>query len=101
MLRNLLRIASRVGRPGTLLTLGDAGGRVLYLEVAMSPVSVVAGLDYDDARQLHEALSVWLRDQDDRETPAPFGRPAPLVAGLIGRTLADAGTVQLRTVRDS
>jgi hypothetical protein len=98
MLRNLLRIASRVGIPGTLLSLGDAGGRVLYLEVAMSPVSVTAGLDHADVLQLHAALASWLRDQADRETPAPYGRPAPLVAGAIGRGRIDAGTVQLRTV---
>lgn len=109
-LRNLLRIQSRVGVPGTLLSLGDAGGRVLYLSAEMNPVSVVAGLDYEDARQLHEALAGWLREQADREAPAP-PRPAPfagvgasLVAGALGRLVADAGrsTVQLRTVpRDS
>lgn len=99
LIRSLLRISSRVGVPGTLLSLGDAGGRVLYLEACMAPVSVVAGLDYDDARQLHEALSAWLREQDDREHPAPYGRPAPLIAGAIDRGRVDASTVQLCTVR--
>jgi hypothetical protein len=101
LVRSLLRISSRVGVPGTLVSLGDAGGRVLYLEACMEPVSIVAGLDYDDARRLHEALSVWLRDQDDREAPVPFARPAPLVAGAIRRGQLEATTVQLRTVPGS
>jgi hypothetical protein len=101
MFRRLLHINSRVGMPGTLLQLSDAGGRVLYLSAEMSPVSVVVGLEHGDVLQLHDALSEWLRDQADRETPEPFAGPVPLVAGLIGRTLRDAGTVQVRTVRES
>lgn len=111
MLRRLLHINSRVGMPGTLLNLGDAGGRVLYLGSAMGPVSVVVGLEHDDVLQLHEATGTWLREQAEREEPAPFGRPAPLVAGSILRgfrdaVLADAdrldrpATLQLRTVPD-
>jgi hypothetical protein len=104
MLRNLLRIASRVGMPGTLLSLGDAGGRVLYLSAEMNPLAVVVGMEHEDVLQLHDALSRWLREQADREAPAPFGRqlePVPLVAGAIGRGRIDASTVQLRTVGDA
>ena len=104
LLRNLLRIPSRVGVPGTLLQLGDAGGRVLYLELSMSPVSVIAGLDEHDAEQLHEALGTWLRERADQGLARPV--PAPRIPGILGRLLADADastaarTVQLCTVPD-
>jgi hypothetical protein len=90
MLRRLLHITSRIGMPGTLLSLGDAGGRILYLSAEMSPVSVVVGLEHDDVLALHEACSSWLREQDDREHPEPFTRPAPLVAGALVRSITDA-----------
>jgi len=97
MLRSLLRIASRVGRPGTLLSLADSGGSLLYLEAAMHPVSVTVALHREDVAALAEACAGWLAEHD----PAPFGRPdpAPLIAGAVARGLADArSTVQLRTV---
>lgn len=97
MLRNLLTIASRVGRPGTLLRVGDSTGRVLYLEAAMSPVSVIVGLERDDVKQLHAVLGSWLAERED--TPPVRRGPAPLVAGRIGRAVQDAGTVQVRTVQ--
>lgn len=96
MFRELAKIASRVGRPGTLLRLGDAEGRILYLEAAMTPVSVIVGLERDDVRQLHAAMGAWLRDRD--EAPLPYRSPAPLVAGRIRAGLRDAATVQPCTV---
>ena len=97
LFRELLRISSRVGSPGTLLQLGDADGRILYLQAAMSPVSVVVGLEDDDVRRLHAALGEWLAGRAGQQ------RPAPLIAGRIRAGLADvsAGTVQLCTVREA
>lgn len=102
-LRRLLSIASRAGRPGTLLNVGDSGGRRLYLELVMEPVSIVAALDAVDVEQLHTTLAEWLRERDDVENPRPFPMPtgSPLVGGILGRVVADAGrarTVQVRTV---
>lgn len=102
-LRRLLTIPSRVGRPGTLLSLGHSDGNLLYLEVAMSPVSVIAALTVADAEQLHGALAEWLRERADTAHPEPIA-PAvgtPLVGGLLGRVMSDAGrarTVQPCTV---
>jgi hypothetical protein len=98
MFRTLLSIASRVGRPGTLLRLGDSDGRVLYLEAAMSPVSVVVGLERDDVRRLHATLSGWLAERED--SPLPLRGPAPLVAGRIRRGLADASRVDAGAAHD-
>jgi hypothetical protein len=85
--RELLNITSRIGRPGTLLRLGDAEGRVLYLEAAMNPVSVIVGLERDDVRRLRAACDSWLQE---REEPLPHRGPAPLVAGRIRAGLRDA-----------
>lgn len=101
MFRELVKIASRVGRPGTLLRLGDSDGRLLYLEAAMSPVSVVVGLERDDVRRLHSSLGAWLAEREDAP---PVPRSGSLVAGRIGAGLREASrtarTVQLRTVPD-
>ena len=119
--RELLRIDSRVGFPGTLVRLGDAQGRLLYLEVATSPIVQIAALEPDDVRQLHAALVEWLRDRDEEPEPRvrvegrdvfyrhdgeefrvgtiPDPSPAPLVAGRIGASLREAAsTVQFCTV---
>lgn len=96
--RRLLRIASRVGRPGSLLSVGDSAGALLYLEAAMQPVSVVVALDYDDVADLHETLGTWLQEKSGQRREE-LREPAPLVAGSIDRGRLDASTVQLRTVR--
>jgi hypothetical protein len=102
-LRRLLTIRSRRGNPGTLLSLGDAAGSLLYLEAAMEPVSVVVALEVDDVVELHAALAEWLRERADLSTGPAHTLPtgSPLVGGILGRVMADAGrsrTVQLRTV---
>jgi hypothetical protein len=92
-LRRLLTIRSRIGNPGTLVSLGHSGGSLLYLEAAMQPVSVVVALEVADVEQLHGALAEWLRERVDVVSPEPF-RPAadsPLIGGLLGRVMADAG----------
>src|SRR4051812_10460943 len=98
--RRLLNIASRIGRPGTLLSLGDSGGRLLYLEAAMQPVSVVVALEADDVRELAAACTEWLADHDRAHRPFTRPTPAPLVAGALSRSYLNAqgSTVQLRTV---
>lgn len=104
MYRNLLRIASRVGKPGTLLSVGHAEGAHLYLEVGMGPVSVVACLEREDVAQLVAACSGWLGERDTLERAEHYRAtdqiPAPLVAGRIGAGLRDAVTVQHCTVPD-
>lgn len=96
--RSLLRIASRRGRPGTLLQVGDSGGACLYLEVSMSPVSIVTALDVEDVRELRATLTTWLEERDAGGRRRELAEPVPLVAGRIARGQLDAGTVQLRTV---
>jgi hypothetical protein len=97
LLRKLLTITSRNGRPGTLLTLQHGDGRHLYLTAAMPPVSIVLALEREDVEQLVAAAADWLVERDaDYAGPRPA--PSSLVGGVIGRALADAGTVQLRTV---
>jgi hypothetical protein len=102
VLRRLLTITSRNGRPGTILTLQHGGGRHLYLEAAMPPMSIVLALEREDVEQLVAAAADWLVEQDElRALPAEPG-PISLVAGAIARGSIGAGTVQLRTVpRDS
>lgn len=96
--RRLLRIASRVGRPGSLLSVGDSNGQLLYLEAAMQPVSIVVALDYDDVADLHATLGTWLHEQTAKHR-GELREASPLVAGAIARGQIDAATVQLRTVR--
>lgn len=106
--RELVRIASRVGFPGTLVRLGDAQGRLLYLEVSTSPMVQVAALELEDVRELYAAMGEWIRDRDEaplyvsgdgrRWEPA---EDVPLVAGRISAGLQDARTVQLCTVPDA
>jgi hypothetical protein len=87
-------IESRHGRPGSLLSVGHAEGKFLYLEVATSPVVQVVALERDDVLELRAALDAWLRENEEREP----SNVVPLVAGAIGRGRIDAATVQFRTV---
>jgi hypothetical protein len=96
--RRLLRIASRVGRPGSLLSVGDSGGALLYLEAAMPPVSVIVALDLDDVADLHETLGTWLHEKS-AEHREELRAASPLVAGIIARGQLDAASVQSCTVR--
>jgi hypothetical protein len=96
-MRELYALESRRGFPGTLLRIGDSTGALLFLELTTSPVVQVAALQLDDVADLHETLGEWLRERTAHPSPAP----APLVAGVIARGLADAGTVQSRTVHAS
>lgn len=91
--RTLLRIPTRRGLDGTLLTLSDVGegSSLLFLGSQLDPVQIVAALEREDVEQLHAVLAEWLREGE----PAA---PAPLVAGRIGRGQLDAATVQFRTV---
>lgn len=108
--RELLRIPARVGFPGTLVRLGDAAGRLLYLELQTGPMVQVAALELEDVRALHAAVGEWIRDREDaplytssdgRRWQSADAEVVPLVAGRIGATLRDAAaTVQFCTVPD-
>jgi hypothetical protein len=95
MMHELWTLESRRGFPGTLIRLGDSLGSLLFLELRTEPVVQVAALTRDDAAELVAVLGEWLRDG----LPSPAPAAAPLVAGAVSRGLADARTVQFRTVR--
>lgn len=76
-LQTLATIATRIGRPGALVRVGTSGGRLLYLEAAMTPVSVVAALERPDVLALRDALSAWLTETG----PTPVPAPAPAGGG--------------------
>jgi hypothetical protein len=94
MVRTLLELAARVGRPGVLLRLGDSGGRLLFLEARTGPELVAVALEREDVVRLVSACSRWLDERDGIPPP----RPAPLIAGRIARGVQDAATVQSCTV---
>lgn len=70
MLRKLLTITSRVGRPSTRLDVGDSGGRILYLGANMHPVGVVVALERDQVRHLIAVCSSWLAELDQQPAAA-------------------------------
>lgn len=80
LLRTLATIRARHGRPGALIRVGTSGGRLLYLEAAMDPVSVVTALERLDVVALRNALDRWLAETAEtrpRPVPVPAAPPAP------------------------
>lgn len=96
-MREIWTLHSRRGFPGTAVRVGDSAGSLLFVELSTSPVVQVAALDRNDVAELHATLGEWLADG----LPSPAPAVVPLVAGAISRGLAEAGTVQLCTVRTS
>lgn len=91
MEHELLTIDARTGYPGTLVSVRHAGGRLLYLEAKTSPVLIVAALEPEDVAELRDVLSAWLDSRaEEPAAPASMFTTAPLVAGAVGRGLADA-----------
>lgn len=64
MLRKLLLLSARIGRPGAGLAVGDSDGRRLYIEARTGPMSVTVPLERDQVRQLVATCSSWLDERD-------------------------------------